>query len=180
MSLVLSCTRVLVVGVTSVARERGRERASRRERAREREGPALLVFSRPFVVRLLVSPAVRPCVRTLLVCSYARMSSLPPLLDIPFYRHKEMAQLYNGGVAMCYVASGEVPGRYARVNVFVREVHEPRRSTAVGAAWNLLTSPCFRRGFENHRRHGRMRGTIIACYRGKLDGMSVLFLRSLS
>jgi hypothetical protein len=28
----------------------------------------------------------------------------PPLrkaLDIPFYRYKEMVQLYNGGVAMC-------------------------------------------------------------------------------
>jgi hypothetical protein len=107
-------------------------------------------------------------------------SPLPPLLDIPFYRHKEMAQLYNGGVAMCYVASGEVPGRYARVNVSVGEVHEPYRSTAVGAAWILLTSPCFRRGFENHQHHGRMWGTIIACYRGKLDGTSVLFLRSLS
>jgi hypothetical protein len=91
-----------------------------------------------------------------------------------------MAQLYNGGVAMCYVASGEVPGRYARVNVSVGEVHEPCRSTAVGVAWILLTSPCFRRGFENHRRHGRIRGTIIVCYRGKLDGTSVLFLRSLS
>jgi hypothetical protein len=125
-----------------------------------------------------------PYVR-MLVCRmpYAVSLCRPPMLsslDIPFYRHKEMAQLYNGGVAMCYVASGEVPGRYARVNVFVGEVHEPCRSTAVGAAWILLTSPCFRRGFENHRRHGRMRGTIIACYRGKLDGTAVLFLRSLS
>jgi hypothetical protein len=91
-----------------------------------------------------------------------------------------MAQLYNGGVAMCYVASGEVPGRYARVNVSVGEVHEPCRSTAVGAAWILLKSPCFRRGLENHRRHGCKRGTIIAYYRGKLDGTSVLFLCSLS
>jgi hypothetical protein len=33
-----------------------------------------------------------------------RASVRPPLrkaLDIPFYRYKEMAQLYNGGVAMC-------------------------------------------------------------------------------
>jgi hypothetical protein len=81
---------------------------------------------------------------------------------------------------MCYVASREVPGRYARVNVSVREVHEPCRSTAVGAAWILLMSPCFRRGLENHRRHESMRGTIIACYRGKLDGTPILFLRSLS
>jgi hypothetical protein len=91
-----------------------------------------------------------------------------------------MAQLYNGGVAMCYVASGGVPGRYARVNVSVGEVHEPCRSTAVGAAWILLTSPCFRRGLENHRCHGYTRGTIIACYQGKLDGTPVLFLYSLS
>jgi hypothetical protein len=82
-----------------------RESESERESTREREGPALLVFSHPFAVRLLVP-----------------LSCIPPLpfavlLDIPFYRHKEMAQLYNGGVAMCYVASGEVPGRYARVNM---------------------------------------------------------------
>jgi hypothetical protein len=91
-----------------------------------------------------------------------------------------MAQLYNGGVAMRYVASGEVPDRYARVDVSVGEVHVPCRSTAVGTAWILLTSPCFRRGLESHRCHGRMRGTIIACYRGKLDGTPVMFLRSLS
>jgi hypothetical protein len=151
-------------------RESEGERASTRER--EREGPALLVFSRPFAVRLLV---LFPCLFPLVP-----LSPLAVLLDIPFYRHKEMAQLYNGGVAMCYVASGEVLGRYARVNVSVGEVHEPCRSTAVGAAWILLMSPCFRRGLENHRRHGRTRGTIIACYRGKLDGTPVLFLGSLS
>jgi hypothetical protein len=37
MRLILSCTGVLVVGVTSVARER--ERASERERERERVWP---------------------------------------------------------------------------------------------------------------------------------------------
>jgi hypothetical protein len=47
-SLVLYSTRVLIIGVTSVARER--ERESEWERAREREGLALPVFSRPFVV----------------------------------------------------------------------------------------------------------------------------------
>jgi hypothetical protein len=72
-----------------------------RERARERErgsGPARLL---PSLCRASTRPSV-PC-----------LSPPPVLLDIPFYRHKEMAQLYNGGVAMCYVASGEVPGRYA-------------------------------------------------------------------
>jgi hypothetical protein len=142
-----------------------RESESEREHEREREGPVLLVFSRPFVVRLLV---LLPCVPP------------PLLLDIPFYRHKEMAQLYNGGVAMCYVASREVHGRYVRVNVSVGEVHELCRCIAVGAAWILLTSYCFCRGLGNHRRHGRTRGAIIAYYRGKLDGTPVLFLRSLS
>jgi hypothetical protein len=60
------------------ARSRGykrRERARTRERAREREreGPTPLVFSRPFVVRLLVC---------------ARLSPVG-VLDIPFYRCKE-------------------------------------------------------------------------------------------
>jgi hypothetical protein len=44
---------------------------------------------------------------------------------------------------------------------------ESYRSTAVGAAGTLLTSPCFRKGAENRRRHGRMRGVIITCYRGE-------------
>jgi hypothetical protein len=61
MRLVLSCTRVLVVGVTSIARERERES----EGERERESLALLAFSRPFVVRLLV---LLPCVPPLSLC----------------------------------------------------------------------------------------------------------------
>jgi hypothetical protein len=56
----------------------------------------------------------------------------------------------------------------------------PCSSTAVSAAWILLRSPCFRRGLKEHRHHGCMRETTIACYRGKLDGTPVLFLRSLS
>jgi hypothetical protein len=59
-----------------------------------------------------------------------------------------MAQLYNGGVAMRYVASGEVPEPYACDNVAVEGVLEPYRSTAVGVAWILLTFPCFRRGLR--------------------------------
>jgi hypothetical protein len=37
-------------------------------------------------------------------CHCSPAFTLPLLrkaLDIPFYRYKEMAQLYNGGVAMC-------------------------------------------------------------------------------
>jgi hypothetical protein len=147
MSLVLSCTRsARSRGYKCCERERERESEHERKRERERgSDPACLL---PSLCRASTrAPVVRPSF------------SLAMLLDIPFYRHKEMAQLYNGGVAMCYVASGEVPGHYAHVNVSVGEVHEPYRSTAVGAAWILLTSPCFRRGLENHRRHGCMRGT---------------------
>jgi hypothetical protein len=55
----------------------------------------------------------------------------------------------------------------------------PCRSIAGGAAWILLTFPCFRRGFESTRRHGRTRGTIITCYQSNLDGTPVLFPCSL-
>jgi hypothetical protein len=62
-------------------------------RERERGGRPLLVFSRAFVVRLLVSPAVRPYVR-MLVCLFLP----PPLgaLDTPFYRRKEMPSCTMG------------------------------------------------------------------------------------
>jgi hypothetical protein len=74
-------------------RERERERVGESERERVRP---LLVFSRPFAVRLLVSPAVRTYAR-MFVCS----SLCPPpfllfffpsrgALDTPFYRRKEM------------------------------------------------------------------------------------------
>jgi hypothetical protein len=72
MSLVLSCTRVLVVGVTSVARGREREGERERERERERESLALLVLSCPFVVR--------SCIRTLVRSSPLLPSPGHPLL----------------------------------------------------------------------------------------------------
>jgi hypothetical protein len=56
--------------------------------------------------------------------------------------------MYNGGVAMCYVASGEVPEPCVHGNVAVGELLEPCRSTAVGVAWILLMFPCFRRGLR--------------------------------
>ena len=46
------------------------------------------------------------------------------------------------------VAIGEVLEPCVRGNVAVGEVPEPCRSTAVGAAGILLTSPCFRRGLR--------------------------------
>ena len=76
---------MLAVGVTSVARESARER----ERERIRSWGE---------VSELASTA------SLLLCLFVRLCSAPSLrkaLDIPFYRYKEMAQLYNGGVAIC-------------------------------------------------------------------------------
>jgi hypothetical protein len=78
------------------------------------------------------------------------------------------------------VAVGEVLEPYARCIVAVRGALEPCRSTAVGAAGTLLTSPCFRRG---------QRTAVIMDARGepsllvigaRLDGTPVLFPRSLS
>jgi hypothetical protein len=54
-----------------------------------------------------------------------------------------MAQLYNGGVVCANVAGGEVPEPCIGANMAVGEVLEPCRSAAGGAAWILLTFPCF-------------------------------------
>jgi hypothetical protein len=92
------------------------------------------------------------------------------------------------------VSGREEPEPYVHANVAVEEVlepcvrgvvaiegaFEPCRSTAVGAAGTLLTSPCFRRG---------LRTVVVMDARGEpsllvtgasLDGTSVLFPRSLS
>jgi hypothetical protein len=65
------------------------------------------------------------------------------------------------------MAVGEALELCARGVVAVGGALEPCRNTAVGAVGTLLTSPCFRRGAENRRRHGRTRGAIITCYRGE-------------
>jgi hypothetical protein len=78
------------------------------------------------------------------------------------------------------VAVGEVLESCVRGVVAVGGAFEPCRSTAVGAAGTLLTSPCFRRG---------LRTTVVMDARGEpsllvtgasLDGTLVLFPRSLS
>jgi hypothetical protein len=78
------------------------------------------------------------------------------------------------------VAVGEVLESCVRGVVAVGGAFEPCRSTAVGAAGTLLTSPCFRRG---------LRTTVVMDARGEpsllvtgasLDGTPVLFPRSLS
>jgi hypothetical protein len=78
------------------------------------------------------------------------------------------------------VADGEVLEPCVRGIMAVGGAPESCRSTAVGAAGMLLTSPCF---------HRELRTTVVMDARGEpslpttgasLDGMPVLFPRSLS
>jgi hypothetical protein len=76
------------------ARSRGYKRC---ERARERESsPEVSCLSLPSL-RLSHSA----CLCSPAFVAYVYASAPRKALDIPFYRYKEMAQLYNGGVAMC-------------------------------------------------------------------------------
>jgi hypothetical protein len=78
------------------------------------------------------------------------------------------------------VAVGELLEPCVRGVMAVGGSFELCRSTAVGAVGTLLTSPCFRKG---------LRATVVMDVRGEpsllvtgasLDGMPVLFPRSLS
>jgi hypothetical protein len=91
MRLILSCTGVLVVGVTSVTRERGREQ--------ERESPCVLP----------VSSASRPCVPLVDVLHPRISTCLRKALDIPFYRYKEMSSCTMGVQLCANMAGGEAP-----------------------------------------------------------------------
>jgi hypothetical protein len=132
MSLVLSCTRVLIVGVTSIARERGQERASRREQEREREGPT--------PARLLPSlchASTRLSCRAF-VCSYARTFFLfPPfsllcgVLDTPFYRHKKVPSCIMGCCWELTWLAGKCPEPCTDNNVAVGGRLEPCRGSIV-------------------------------------------------
>jgi hypothetical protein len=87
MRLMLSCTGVLVVGVTSVARERERERE--RKRGFGLEVSCLsLPLPRLSYSACLCSPAFA---RLYVTRSYvpSPRASLRKALDIPFYRRKE-------------------------------------------------------------------------------------------
>jgi hypothetical protein len=112
--LMLSCAGVLVVGVTSVAGERERERERERRRGFNLEVSRLGLP----LPRLSYSACLRSstsCVRVLVRRTFVSLASLffflcvmSPLLRAccphalgrpwtsPFYRYKEMAQLYNG------------------------------------------------------------------------------------
>jgi hypothetical protein len=115
----------------------------------------------PACVRLCLSrlpcvpvvPIISTCVH---VSQRISLSStcLGKALDIPFYRYKEMPSCTMG----CSYVLAWLAGKRL----------EPCRSIASGAAWMLLTFPCFRRRLRAIRRHGRTRGTIITCYRSNL------------
>jgi hypothetical protein len=87
------------------------------------------------------------------------------------------------------VSGREEPEPYVHANVAVREVLEPcacgvvavggalepYRSTAVGAAGTLLTSPCFCRGLRTAVVMDARGVPSLLVYRGEPDGTPVLF-----
>jgi hypothetical protein len=73
------------------------------------------------------------------------------------------------------VAAGEVLAPGSCGVVAVGGALEPGGRTAVGAVESLLTSPCFRKGAESHRRHGACGAPSLLVYRGEPDGTPVLF-----
>jgi hypothetical protein len=74
------------------------------------------------------------------------------------------------------VAVGEVLEPCACGVVAVGGALEPCRSTAIGAAETLLTSPCFRRGLRTAVVMDARGVPSLLVYRGEPDGTSVLFL----
>jgi hypothetical protein len=118
-------------------------------RKMEHKGACGLYYLAPGVLVVGVTSIVRER-ESLATVVFNRLPLLPPrkALDLPFYRCKESVQMYNGGVAMCYVASEEVPEPCVHGNVAVGEALEPCRSTTIDVARILLTFPCFRRGLR--------------------------------
>jgi hypothetical protein len=74
------------------------------------------------------------------------------------------------------VAAGEVLAPCLCDVVVVGRALEPGGRIAVGAVESLLTSPCFRKRAESHRRHGACGAPSLLVYQGEPDGMPVLFL----
>jgi hypothetical protein len=75
---------------------------------------------------------------------------------------------------------GEVLEPCVRGIVAVGGALEPYRSTAVGAAGILLTSPCFHRGLRTTVVMDARGEPSLLVIRASLDGTPVLFPRSLS
>jgi hypothetical protein len=78
------------------------------------------------------------------------------------------------------VAVGEVLESCVRGVVAIGGAFEPCRSTAVGAARTLLTSPCFRRGLRTTVIMDAREEPSLLVTGASLDGTPVLFPRSLS
>jgi hypothetical protein len=70
---------------------------------------------------------------------------------------------------------GEVLEPYARGVMAVGGALEPCRSTTVGVAGTLLTSPCFRRGLRTAVVMDARGVPSLLVYRGEPDGTPVLF-----
>jgi hypothetical protein len=163
MRLMLSRTGVLVVGVTSVVRERGRERVGDRERE-----SLCVSLSAPDIPRCPRHPTCVHDVQRCPCCNVCPRRALGRPWTSPFIDTRRCPAV-QGGVAMWY--RGWRRSALSPVHELtwpLEKFLEPCRSTAVAAAWILLTLSCFRRGFESNRRHGRTRGTIITCYRSDL------------
>jgi hypothetical protein len=151
MRLMLSRTGVLVVGVTSVARGS--------EGERERESLYVLPVSSALPVL-----DVQRCQ----CCNVCPRRALGRPWTSPFI-YTRRCPAVQGGVSMCY--HGWRRSALSPVHELAwptEKCLEPCRSTAVGAAWTLLTLSCFCRGLRAIRRHGRTRGTIITCCRSNL------------
>jgi hypothetical protein len=144
------------------ARSRGyKRRAWERGRERERERESLCVLP------VSSAPPVLD-VQRCQCCNVCPRRALGRPLTSPFIDTRRCPAV-QGGVAMCY--RGWRRSALSPVHELTwpsEKCLEPCRSTAIGAAWILLTLSCFRRGFERNRRHGRTRGTIITCYRSNL------------
>jgi hypothetical protein len=78
------------------------------------------------------------------------------------------------------MAIGEVLEPCVRGVVAIGGAFEPCRSTAVGAAGTLMTSPCFRRGLRTAVVMGARGEPSLLVTGASLDGTPVLFPRSLS
>jgi hypothetical protein len=131
------------------ARSRGYKRRERaRARAREKERVLACCLSR--LPRVPVFPYVN------VLCQRPPPRALGRPWTSPFIDTRRCPAV-QWGVAMCY--HGWRRSALSPVRVLTclsEECLEPCRSIAGGAAWILLTFPCFRRRLGAIRRHGRM------------------------
>jgi hypothetical protein len=115
-----------------------------------------------------VTTSVHDVQRVFTTCNVCSRRALGRPWTSPFIDIRRCPAVQEG-VAMCY--RGWRRSALSPVHELTwpsEKFLEPCRSTAVGAAWILLTLSCSRRGFESNRRHRRTRGTIITCYQSDL------------